>query len=65
MRLVQGSGVIKWKNHELFLSTNLAGQYVGLAERDGDLITIAYGALELGDIDAETNRFIPQVRWRS
>ena len=65
VRLVQGSGVIKWKNHELFLSTNLAGQYVGLAERDGDLITIAYGALELGDIDAETNRFSPQVRWRS
>lgn len=63
VRLVQHNGVIKWKNHELSITTNLAGQYVGLTETEGAAFTITYGKLELGSIDIETCRFIPRVRW--
>lgn len=63
VRLVQGHGAIKWRNQEIFLSTNLAGDYVGIVESEGDRFMISYGALELGHIEAETNRFVPKVRW--
>lgn len=63
VRLVAETGYIKWRNHTLFLSSNLAGDYVSLSERDDDIFTIAYGALELGHIDSNTNRFTPRVRW--
>lgn len=63
VRLVQTNGFIKWRNKEIFLSTNIAGDYVGLVETDGDRFAICYGALQLGHIEAEANRFTPQVRW--
>ena len=63
VRLVQGHGAIKWRNQEIFLSTNLTGDYVGIVESGGDRFMISYGALELGHIEAATNRFIPGVRW--
>jgi putative transposase len=63
VRLVDGRGAIKWRSHVLVLSSNLAGQYVGLTETDTDLVTITYAALALGEIDPQTNRFIPRVRW--
>lgn len=63
VRLVDPHGTIKWRNQALFLSKNLAGDYVSLSERDDDIFTIAYGALELGDFDSNTNRFNPHVRW--
>lgn len=63
VRLVQGHGAIKWRNHEIFLSTNIAGDYVGIVETEGDRFMISYGALELGHIEAATNRFVPAVRW--
>ena len=62
-RLVQAHGAIKWRNQEIFLSTNVAGDYVGISETADDRFVISYGALELGHIEAETNRFIPAVRW--
>jgi putative transposase len=62
VRLVT-NGVIKWRNHDVFLSTNLAGQYVGLTETDTDLVTVAYATLALGELDPHTHRFIPRVRW--
>lgn len=63
VRLVQGHGAIKWRNQEIFLSTNISGDYVGIVENEGDRFMISYGALELGHIEAETNRFVPRVRW--
>ena len=61
--LVQGHGGIKWRNQEIFLSRNIAGDYVGIEEIEGDRLTISYGALQLGHIEADTNRFVPAVRW--
>ncbi len=63
VRLVDDSGVIKWRNHPVFLSRNLAGQYVGLTDTDNDLITVAYAALALGELNPQTNRLTPHVRW--
>jgi putative transposase len=63
VRLVDMNGFIKWRAHSLFLSSNLAGQYVGLTPRDTDVVTVAYAHLALGDFDPHTNRFIPRVRW--
>jgi transposase InsO family protein len=65
VRLVDSSGVIKWQNHAIFLTTNLAGQYVSLTESDGtEQVTVAYAALALGELDPRTHRFTPNVRWR-
>lgn len=63
VRLVQGHGAIKWRNHEIFLSTNICGDYVGIVENEDDRFMISYGSLQLGHIEAETNRFMPAVRW--
>jgi putative transposase len=63
VRLVQAHGAIKWQNQEIFLSTNITGDYVGIVESEGDRFMISYGALQLGLIEAKTNRFIPNVRW--
>jgi hypothetical protein len=48
---------------EIFLSSNIIGDYVGIVETEGDRFRISYGALELGHIGAESNRFTPEVRW--
>lgn len=63
VRKVNPDGRIMWRSHQLFLSSNLAGDYVGITESDADLLTIAYGKLELGELDPVTKRFIPRVRW--
>jgi putative transposase len=65
VRLVDQNGHIKWRNKAIFLSSNLAGDYVSLSEGEADIFTITYGALELGDFDSNTNRFTPHVRWAS
>jgi len=63
IRLVDSSGVIKWRAEPLFLSTNLRGEYVSLTEGADDIFTIAYGSMELGELDCITKRFTPCVRW--
>lgn len=63
VRLVSSNGVIRWRNQGIFLSINIAGDYVGIVETEGDRFTISYGGLELGQIETETNRFSPRVRW--
>ena len=63
VRLVDSSGNIKWRNTAFFLSTNLSGAYVGLTHTSADLVTVAYGALALGEINPHHLRFIPHVRW--
>ena len=63
VRLVDANGHIKWRNQAIFLSSNLAGDYVGLTETAQDIFTISYGELELGGFDSNTNRFTPHVKW--
>lgn len=63
VRLVDTNGFIKWQAQTLFLSSNLAGEYVSLTRTDTELVTIAYATLALGDFDPYTNRFSPHVRW--
>lgn len=63
VRLVDSSGTIKWRNTPFFLSSNLTGAYVGLTHTPADLVTVAYGALALGELDPHHLRFIPHVRW--
>jgi putative transposase len=63
VRLVDSRGNIKWRNQPIFLSSNLAGEYVALSEGDGDIFTLTFGSLELGDFDSSTKRFTPHVRW--
>ena len=63
VRLVDAAGNIKWRNQAIFLSTNLAGEYVSLTEGEEDIFNIAFGAMELGDFDSNNKRFTPHVRW--
>ena len=63
VRLVDSSGTIKWRNTPFFPSSNLTGAYVGLTHTPADLVTVAYGALALGELDPHHLRFIPHVRW--
>ena len=63
MRLVSSSGTIKWRDKQIFISVNIAGEYVGLLEEGDDVYSLNFGNLQLGIIDAETNTFRPEVRW--
>lgn len=63
VRRVSASGCIKWQQHTVFLTTNLAGQTVALLEQTAELLTIRYGPLALGEFDPVLHRFIPRVRW--
>ena len=63
VRLVARTGMITWKYRSLHLSRNLAGQYVGLAENEDGGLTVTYGALELGQIEINPIRFVPNLRW--
>jgi hypothetical protein len=63
VRRVDNSGTVKWRNQAIFISSNIAGQYVGITAAEGSSFTISYGSLALGEIDWETKRFTPRVRW--
>ena len=63
LRLVMSGGHIKWRNERIFLSSNLAGEYVAIVEGVGDSFSLSYANLQLGRINAETTSFIPGVRW--
>lgn len=63
VRLIDSTGSFKWKSKNHFLSANLRGQYIGLIENEADIITISYGALELGVLDLHLNRFSPRLKW--
>ena len=63
MRLVSSAGGIKWRRERIFISRNIAGEYVGITEEGDGLYSLSYGDLVLGSLDAETNTFNPGVRW--
>lgn len=63
VRRVTSSGIIKWRSHTIFLSSNLSGDHVALSETPDGRTSIRYAALILGEFDPETARFTPNVRW--
>lgn len=62
-RYVTGPGAIRWRNAMIFLSSNLRGEYVRLTETTLDRFTVQYGPLALGELDPDTKRLTPHVRW--
>lgn len=62
VRLVSSAGTFKWKDRPFHLSSNLAGQYVGLCESESGII-VSYCDLELGLIEPAPIRFVPRLRW--
>jgi transposase InsO family protein len=50
-RRVRTNGEIKWRGGLVFLSTALAGEPVGLEERDDGAVAVRYGPIPLGVID--------------
>jgi len=63
LRKVLYQGRIRWRDADIFLSSNLAGEYVLLTETVTDLVTVSYGPLALGELDPATKRLTPRVRW--
>jgi len=63
MRLVISGGNIKWQNRRIFLSSNMAGQYVGIIEDAEYSFSVRYGNLQLGRLNPETGSFTPELRW--
>lgn len=63
VRLVSTSGSIKWNDHPVHLTANLAGQYVALVETHTELLTVRYGPMALGELNPATARFTAHVRW--
>jgi transposase InsO family protein len=65
VRLVDSSGLIKWRGVALSLSRGLSGELVGLTESDADRILVHYGQLSLGSYDPHTQRFTSKLEWES
>ena len=63
VRLVSSGGFIKWRNEHVFISSNLAGNYVGIVEGDNDTLSVRYANMQLGLLDVETKTLRPKVRW--
>jgi putative transposase len=63
VRRVTSAGTIGCRGGVYFLSRAFEGENVGLSETGDDLLTVAFGPLQLGDIDLRTNRFTGNVRW--
>jgi putative transposase len=57
-RRVNSSGKIKWHNHELFVSTSLAGWSVGLKSSSPQQIEVWFASLLLGWIEPDIANFI-------
>jgi transposase InsO family protein len=63
VRRVDSSGVIKWRNHAIFLSHNLARMDVAVRGLDDETFRIRFAQLILGHFDLRRVRFTPDVRW--
>ncbi len=53
VRKVRPSGEIRWRGASVYISQTLAGEPVGLRETDDGLLTVMYGPVELGKLDAK------------
>jgi len=57
MRRVNHTGLITWANHELFISSSLAGWSVGLKPVEQEQLEVWFAQLLLGWIDPKTASF--------
>lgn len=64
LRRVDPTGVIRWRNTKVFLSTVLAREYVGLIETAEDEWTISFGPLTLGVYSQRLLCFTEQLAWQ-
>lgn len=65
VRKVNATGQFVWRGSLIFLSSVLAGQYVGLEEVADDRWSAAFGSLHLGYVYPSTMKFTPAVFWQS
>jgi putative transposase len=65
VRRVSSTGAIKWRNHAIFLSHNLARLDVAVRELDEETFRIRFAQLILGHFDLRRARFTPDVRWET
>lgn len=63
LRRVSTDGIVTWRHERIFLSTVLAGEYVGVAETANDEWTIRFGPLVLGVYSAALFAFTEHVSW--
>ncbi len=55
-RRVRSGGAIKWHGDEIFLTTALKGEMVGLEEIDDGLWALHYSTVEIGRFDEQTRK---------
>ena len=56
LRRVRPNGAIRWRDAEIYLTQALAGEVVGLAEREDGGCAVRYGPIDLGIIDHRGER---------
>ncbi|HUI18600.1 MAG TPA: IS481 family transposase [Alphaproteobacteria bacterium] len=56
LRRVRPNGAIRWRDSEVYLTQALAGETVGLAEREDGGYVVCYGPIDLGIIDHRSQR---------
>jgi putative transposase len=64
VRRVNTVGQVVWHGHSLFLTSVLAGEYVGLEEESEDHWSVAFGPLNLAYLRPSTMQLTPSVFWR-
>ena len=64
VRRVNTVGQFAWRGHYLFLTSVLAGEYVGLEEVSDERWSIAFGPLNLAYVNPFTMQLTPSVFWR-
>jgi len=63
LRRVGPNGHVRWRNHWIFVSTVLAGDYVAFEETANDEWTIRYGPLLLGSYSPGLFAFTERLAW--
>ena len=51
VKRVRGSGVIYWRNGQVYISHLLNGEWVGLCEIDDGIFNVYFGFYKLGSFD--------------
>lgn len=63
-RKVHPQGDIVWKEHQIYLSVTLAGEYVGFEQADEDRWQIYFGPIPLDILNTQNFRLIHHKRTR-
>ena len=56
LRRVRPNGAVRWRDSEVYLTQALAGETVGLVEREDGGCVVRYGPIDLGIIDHRSQR---------